>query len=273
MSTDFPPGRRGDDLPSVERLLSLSDNVIAFALTASPAGDGATPVPGRRSHLGRRPGRPARQAGPPSGELRDRVLHHRPVLADPTAGSSATRSATGTAWRGGTSRSWPPSRSCRYQQPARRIPQQSEQPGQVLIQCCWPQSPHLKPAAQMRHQVDLMRRRAPAITLAEQMPRNPSAYGASGPLTWPRPELLTSLSSHRRRKEAPPSSRIMPRYSPRSPPAPGQLIRHRHNPGLGIPAPMPTSYPGFSRSTMLFRQVRAVADACVMGRLWRLPAQ
>ena len=33
MSTDFPPGRRGDDLLSMERLLSLSDNVIAFALT------------------------------------------------------------------------------------------------------------------------------------------------------------------------------------------------------------------------------------------------
>ena len=33
MSTDFPPGRRVDDLLSMERLLSLSDNVIAFALT------------------------------------------------------------------------------------------------------------------------------------------------------------------------------------------------------------------------------------------------
>ena len=33
MTTDFHPGRRGDDLPSVERLLSLSDNVVAFALT------------------------------------------------------------------------------------------------------------------------------------------------------------------------------------------------------------------------------------------------
>ena len=33
MSTDLPPGRRGDDLLSVQRLLSLSDNVVAFALT------------------------------------------------------------------------------------------------------------------------------------------------------------------------------------------------------------------------------------------------
>ena len=33
MSTDFPPGRPGDDLLSMERLLSLSDNVVAFALT------------------------------------------------------------------------------------------------------------------------------------------------------------------------------------------------------------------------------------------------
>ena len=33
MTTDFHPERRGGDLPSVERLLSLSDNVIAFALT------------------------------------------------------------------------------------------------------------------------------------------------------------------------------------------------------------------------------------------------
>ena len=33
MTTDFRPARWRDDLPSVERLLSLSDNVIAFALT------------------------------------------------------------------------------------------------------------------------------------------------------------------------------------------------------------------------------------------------
>jgi Endosomal/lysosomal potassium channel TMEM175 len=33
MTTDFRPVRWRDDLPSVERLLSLSDNVIAFALT------------------------------------------------------------------------------------------------------------------------------------------------------------------------------------------------------------------------------------------------
>lgn len=33
MTTNFPPGRRGDDLLSMERLLSLSDNVVAFALT------------------------------------------------------------------------------------------------------------------------------------------------------------------------------------------------------------------------------------------------
>lgn len=33
MTTDFPSGRRGDDLLSMERLLSLSDNVVAFALT------------------------------------------------------------------------------------------------------------------------------------------------------------------------------------------------------------------------------------------------
>ncbi len=33
MTTNFHPGRRGDDLLSVERLLSLSDNVVAFALT------------------------------------------------------------------------------------------------------------------------------------------------------------------------------------------------------------------------------------------------
>ncbi len=33
MTTDFHPGRRRDDLLSVERLLSLSDNVVAFALT------------------------------------------------------------------------------------------------------------------------------------------------------------------------------------------------------------------------------------------------
>ena len=33
MTTDIGPARRRDDLPSVERLLSLSDNVVAFALT------------------------------------------------------------------------------------------------------------------------------------------------------------------------------------------------------------------------------------------------
>lgn len=33
MTTDFPPSRRGHDLLSVERLLGLSDNVVAFALT------------------------------------------------------------------------------------------------------------------------------------------------------------------------------------------------------------------------------------------------
>ena len=33
MTTDSHPGRRGGDLLSVERLLSLSDNVVAFALT------------------------------------------------------------------------------------------------------------------------------------------------------------------------------------------------------------------------------------------------
>src|SRR5271165_4275353 len=33
MITDFRPARHPDDLPGVERLLSLSDNVVAFALT------------------------------------------------------------------------------------------------------------------------------------------------------------------------------------------------------------------------------------------------
>jgi uncharacterized membrane protein len=33
MTTDFHLGRRGGDLPAGERLLSLSDNVVAFALT------------------------------------------------------------------------------------------------------------------------------------------------------------------------------------------------------------------------------------------------
>ena len=33
MTTDSRPARRSDDLPSAERLLSLSDNVMAFALT------------------------------------------------------------------------------------------------------------------------------------------------------------------------------------------------------------------------------------------------
>ena len=33
MTTDFPPDRRGHDLLSAERLLGLSDNVVAFALT------------------------------------------------------------------------------------------------------------------------------------------------------------------------------------------------------------------------------------------------
>jgi uncharacterized membrane protein len=33
MTTDFHPERRRDDLLSVERLLSMSDNVVAFALT------------------------------------------------------------------------------------------------------------------------------------------------------------------------------------------------------------------------------------------------
>ncbi len=33
MTTDSHRGRRGGDLPSVERLLGLSDNVVAFALT------------------------------------------------------------------------------------------------------------------------------------------------------------------------------------------------------------------------------------------------
>lgn len=33
MTTDSHRGRQGDDLPSVERLVGLSDNVVAFALT------------------------------------------------------------------------------------------------------------------------------------------------------------------------------------------------------------------------------------------------
>ena len=33
MTTEFPPGRQGGDLPAAERLLGLSDNVVAFALT------------------------------------------------------------------------------------------------------------------------------------------------------------------------------------------------------------------------------------------------
>ena len=33
MTTDFHPNRRGRDLLSMERLVSLSDNVVAFALT------------------------------------------------------------------------------------------------------------------------------------------------------------------------------------------------------------------------------------------------
>jgi hypothetical protein len=36
---------------------------------------------------------------------------------------------------------------------------------------------------------------------------------------------------------------------------------------------MPNSYLGFSRLIMLFWQVRAITDASVMGRLWRLLAQ
>ena len=41
MTTDSLPARRRDDLPSVARLLTLSDNVVAIALTllvrAAPA--------------------------------------------------------------------------------------------------------------------------------------------------------------------------------------------------------------------------------------------
>ena len=44
-----------------------------------------------------------------------------------------------------------------------------ELPGQVLIQRCRPQPPRLQPATDVRHQVNLMRGRAPAITLAEQL--------------------------------------------------------------------------------------------------------
>jgi uncharacterized membrane protein len=33
MTTEFHPGRQGGDLPAAERLLGLSDNVVAFALT------------------------------------------------------------------------------------------------------------------------------------------------------------------------------------------------------------------------------------------------
>ena len=60
-------------------------------------------------------------------------------------------------------------------------------PGQVLIQRCRSQSLRLKPAAQMRHQVDLMRGRAPAITLAEQLLPEPLGIRGQRP-----PDMATS---------------------------------------------------------------------------------
>jgi len=61
---------------------------------------------------------------------------------------------------------------------------------------------------------------------------------------------------------------------PDPPPHPlGQGRPHRPGqPGTFLPV-MPSSYLGFSRLIMLFWQVRAITDASVMGRLWRLLAQ
>ena len=72
MTTDSHPGRRGGDWLSTERLLSLSDNVVAFALTllvlqvrvpppaavANPASaaDLAAQLASQTGHLGRQDG-------------------------------------------------------------------------------------------------------------------------------------------------------------------------------------------------------------------------
>ena len=120
MTTDFRPARWHDELPSVERLLSLSDNVIAFALTLLVLQVTVPPL--------------SQVADPTSAaDLAAQLAKQAPHLVSyviafyiiaqfwlATAGSSATWSATGTAWRGGTSRSWPPSRLCRLPAARRR---------------------------------------------------------------------------------------------------------------------------------------------------------
>ena len=60
-------------------------------------------------------------------------------------------------------------------------PRGKELPGNALIQRRRIQSLRLKPPAQVRHQVDLMRGRAPAITLAEQILTEPLGIRSQRP--------------------------------------------------------------------------------------------
>ena len=55
--------RAGDDLPSVARLLALSDIVVAIARTLLVVQLKVPAAAQVADPLGRRPGRPARQAG------------------------------------------------------------------------------------------------------------------------------------------------------------------------------------------------------------------
>ena len=115
MSTDAAPHGNQETPPGVERLLSLSDGVVAIALTllvlqlkvpaAVPKCRMATPPPPVGHAVGGR--------GRPTGQLRDLLLRDRPVLVGPPPGLSSDPPATRRASPGGTLPSSSPSRSCR----------------------------------------------------------------------------------------------------------------------------------------------------------------
>ena len=99
MSTDYgADNRHDDDLPSVDRLLALSDGVVAIALTLLVL---QLAVPSLSATRTRPPAWPPRSARPrrPADQLRDLVLRHRPVLADPPPGVPAiVGQREGLAW-------------------------------------------------------------------------------------------------------------------------------------------------------------------------------